>query len=244
MAAHCSGSDDPRRGGRKRPLVAGPLVRRSGRDPDAGRGQAQQRYPYPARGRRPNARLRGQCGRVLAAVEHPRPVRGELEPQGPRPRRGLAGVPRRRRRWRGVLAAGGGQPAGWQGAAGVRSRPHPRRAAAGGRVPERPDEPGGSAGRRGATVRRSGTEDTRPRVVGQTASAQQRKESARPAVPGRIWDEPTFLAELEARHGAPAVELARRIIVWAAEERLPLWWGRGKQDGSFYPLAEHPGGTS
>jgi hypothetical protein len=82
------------------------------------------------------------------------------------------------------------------------------------------------------------------RVVGQTAVAQQRKEPARASQSVRVWDEPTFLAELETRHGPKAVELARRIIAWAEEERLPLWWGRGRQDGSFYPMVEHSGGSA
>lgn len=82
-----------------------------------------------------------------------------------------------------------------------------------------------------------------PRVVGQTASAQQRKDPARATARERIWDEPTFLAELEARHGAALVEVARRIIAWAEQERLSLLWGRGKQDGSFYPMVEHSAGS-
>jgi len=79
-----------------------------------------------------------------------------------------------------------------------------------------------------------------PRVMGQTAGAQARKgTSARPA---RTWDDATFFADLEHRHGAEKAVAARRILDWAQERKLRIWWGQGIQDGSFFPMIDHNGG--
>ena len=80
-----------------------------------------------------------------------------------------------------------------------------------------------------------------PRVMGQTADAQARKgTSARQA---RTWDEPSFFAELERRHGAQKAAAARRILDWTQERSLRIWWGQGSQDGSFFPMLDHNGAT-
>jgi hypothetical protein len=77
-----------------------------------------------------------------------------------------------------------------------------------------------------------------PRVIGQTAEAQQKKSSARRGV--RQWDESSFFPELE-RRDADEAEVARKILKWANTKRLPIAWGKGKQAGSFYPsLEERP----
>lgn len=77
-----------------------------------------------------------------------------------------------------------------------------------------------------------------PRVIGQTAEAQQKKSSARREV--RQWDESSFFPELE-RRDADEAEVARKILKWANTKRLPIAWGKGKQAGSFYPsLEERP----
>ncbi len=74
-----------------------------------------------------------------------------------------------------------------------------------------------------------------PRVLGQTVRTARSK-----GTPARQWDEPTFLADLEKRHGPPAVEVAGRLLEWAKERDLRLWWGQGKKDGSFFPLLDQP----
>jgi hypothetical protein len=80
-----------------------------------------------------------------------------------------------------------------------------------------------------------------PRVMGQTADAQARKGIA--GRQARTWDEASFFAELERRHGAEKAAAARRILDWAEERKLHLWWGQGSQDGSFFPMLDHNGPT-
>lgn len=67
-----------------------------------------------------------------------------------------------------------------------------------------------------------------PRVIGQTT-----KKSG---PPGRQWDEPSFFEEVKRRHGQEGYDVCRRILEWARAKRLRIWWGRGKQNGSFFPV--------
>ena len=69
-----------------------------------------------------------------------------------------------------------------------------------------------------------------PRVIGQTAKAPQ---------PRRQWDEPSFFRELEARHGADAAGVARRLLEWAVANVTGVLWGRGIRSGSFVPVLDH-----
>jgi hypothetical protein len=78
-----------------------------------------------------------------------------------------------------------------------------------------------------------------PIVVGQTATAEQRKAIARPQ--GAMWDEPRFMAALEEQAGATAASVAREILRWAEQGSLRVTWGRGVQDGSFVPVIDHRG---
>lgn len=70
-----------------------------------------------------------------------------------------------------------------------------------------------------------------PRVVGQTAEAQQRKETG---APRRDWDRSSLLAEIEHMRGAEAAAVADRLLDWAARQGLRLWWGGGAVQGSCY----------
>jgi len=78
-----------------------------------------------------------------------------------------------------------------------------------------------------------------PRVMGETTKAQQQKVLGSRA--SRQWDEASFLQELERRQGAAEVRVARRILQWASEHQLRLWWGKGSMDGSFFPLFDSQG---
>lgn len=78
-----------------------------------------------------------------------------------------------------------------------------------------------------------------PRVMGQTSEALGRK--TRGARQTRQWDEASFLAELTARRGQPEAEVARRILRWADETGCRIWWGKGAQSGSFFPMVDHAG---
>lgn len=70
-----------------------------------------------------------------------------------------------------------------------------------------------------------------PRVIGQTAEAQQIKSGAT-----RKWDEASFFKELEERQGSEEAQVARRIFEWGKREMPEIWWGEGKRSGSFFPL--------
>ncbi len=80
-----------------------------------------------------------------------------------------------------------------------------------------------------------------PRVLGQTAEAQQKKAGAAP--PARQWDEETFFRALEERNGPEIAAAGRRILHWAKSRSLvqPRAWGKGRVDGTFYPTIDHAG---
>lgn len=86
----------------------------------------------------------------------------------------------------------------------------------------------------------SGLRTLVPRLLGQTAEAQQKKGS--PRAGARQWDEVSFMADLGARHGEAAAGVARRILEWAHLRGLRIWWGKGAKDGSFFPMLDLPRG--
>jgi hypothetical protein len=65
--------------------------------------------------------------------------------------------------------------------------------------------------------------------------------SKRTASAKRQWDESSFFEDLEHRRGRDEAQVARRILDWAEEKGLRLWWGKGMQDGSFFPMLDHGG---
>ena len=76
-----------------------------------------------------------------------------------------------------------------------------------------------------------------PRVIGQTAEAQQKKAPG--SAGARQWDEASFFQDLESRRGPIEAAVARRILDWAKNESLRIWWGKGQQTGSFFPMIDH-----
>jgi len=77
-----------------------------------------------------------------------------------------------------------------------------------------------------------------PRVHGQTEEARTKKKVNSSF---RQWDEESFFRELKSKKGLEDAEIARKIQEWA-RFRLPrFWWGKGKQDGSFYPVLDYKG---
>jgi len=55
------------------------------------------------------------------------------------------------------------------------------------------------------------------------------------------WDRESFVAALLERKDNEAVEIANRILDWAAQH-LPLtWWGEGRRDGSCFLGLRHKG---
>lgn len=68
-----------------------------------------------------------------------------------------------------------------------------------------------------------------PRVMGKTATAEQRRRSS----PGRQWDEESFFDALQQAAGADEVRIARRILEWLRTAGLESSWGRGAGKGSL-----------
>lgn len=75
-----------------------------------------------------------------------------------------------------------------------------------------------------------------PRVIGLTAEAEQKKAPGRSE--GRQWDESSFFSEL-AKHSGGEAAVARRILAWGERRTDEVWWGRGKQYGSFVPTLHY-----
>lgn len=81
-----------------------------------------------------------------------------------------------------------------------------------------------------------------PRVLGQTAAAQQAKASVS-SIGKRVWDEDSFFADLAARRGPHEAAVAREILGWARDAELRLVWSGGPKEGSVYLMLDHAGNT-
>ena len=79
-----------------------------------------------------------------------------------------------------------------------------------------------------------------PRVVGQTETARQKRSAGHGQT--RQWDEESFFADLAQRRGDDEAAVARRLLEWANDNRLRLWWGHGQSDGSFFPIHDNQTG--
>ncbi|MCB9098371.1 MAG: hypothetical protein H6632_02440 [Anaerolineales bacterium] len=77
-----------------------------------------------------------------------------------------------------------------------------------------------------------------PRVIGQTSEAQKRKTVQRTS---NKWDEPAFFEDLARRQGLGEVVAAKKILTWARDRGLRIWWGEGARTGSFVPVFDHNG---
>lgn len=77
-----------------------------------------------------------------------------------------------------------------------------------------------------------------PRVIGLTAVAAARKTAQND---GGKWDESSFFQELKSRSNSEGTEAARRILAWTTQSADRIWWGNGKQRGSFTPIIENKG---
>ncbi len=81
-----------------------------------------------------------------------------------------------------------------------------------------------------------------PRVLGQTEAARQKKKPDRGE--SHKWDEASFFDILLARRGEQETAIARRLLEWANEHRLRIWWGEGKKDGSFFAMYDNKFGKN
>ena len=86
-----------------------------------------------------------------------------------------------------------------------------------------------------------GIETLVPRIIGQTSAAQQRKSTD--SDPAPQWDEPMFFDALATNRGDSEVAAARRLLEWAIGQDLRIWWGRGRINGSFFAMLDHPEGN-
>ncbi len=75
-----------------------------------------------------------------------------------------------------------------------------------------------------------------PRVHGQTEEAIAKKSGNRSL--SRQWNEISFFKELKSRTGSQEVETAKKILEWSRDKLPRFWWGKGKQDGSFFPVLD------
>jgi hypothetical protein len=76
-----------------------------------------------------------------------------------------------------------------------------------------------------------------PRLVGQTAAAQQKKSPG--SEDKRKWNENEFMTELSRTVPPAQVDVARRLLTWANTTGLRIWWGQGKKHGSFFPMFDY-----
>ncbi len=74
-----------------------------------------------------------------------------------------------------------------------------------------------------------------PRIIGQTAEAQNVKRRTKKR---NKWDENSFFAELENLHGVDVAKIAKKIHAWANDHVDRVWWGEGEIKGSFVPIIE------
>jgi hypothetical protein len=81
-----------------------------------------------------------------------------------------------------------------------------------------------------------------PRVLGQTETARQKKTVDRGE--SRQWDEASFFDDIRERRGEQETAIARRLLEWANEHGLRVWWGEGKKDGSFFPMYDNKFGKN
>jgi hypothetical protein len=70
-----------------------------------------------------------------------------------------------------------------------------------------------------------------PRLVSNTLKTTQRNR--------KRWDEKSFFVELKKKKGDVGCKVCTRLLKWANEQRLRLWWGEGKTDGSCYMMVDH-----
>jgi hypothetical protein len=76
------------------------------------------------------------------------------------------------------------------------------------------------------------------RVIGQTIEAQKKTAGTRE---GRQLDEGSFMIDLDTTRSADETRVAQEILQWSKRNQLYIWWGKGRHDGSFFPMLQHGG---
>ncbi|AFY80991.1 hypothetical protein [Oscillatoria acuminata] len=93
-------------------------------------------------------------------------------------------------------------------------------------------------------VSQDGLKTLVPRIIGQTAEAQQKKASA--TRERRRWDEASFFHEFETRQGYEEAQMARKIQQWVRrhEPTVEVVWGTGDLYGGFLAKLKQKGRKS
>lgn len=93
-------------------------------------------------------------------------------------------------------------------------------------------------------VSQNGLKTLVPRIIGQTAEAQQKKASA--TRERRRWDEVSFFHEFETRQGYEEAQMARKIQQWVRrhEPSVEVVWGTGDLYGGFLAKLKQKGRKS
>ncbi len=76
-----------------------------------------------------------------------------------------------------------------------------------------------------------------PRVLGQTETARRKKGASR--AESRQWDQASFFESILERRREPETTIARKLLLWANDHGLRVWWGQGRKDGSFFPMYDN-----
>jgi len=72
-----------------------------------------------------------------------------------------------------------------------------------------------------------------PRLIGQTAAAQQKKTTS-----GKRWDEASFMEEFERRNGVRKRHTAQKLLEWSKQYFTKIFYGKGLRSGSYVPVYE------
>ena len=72
-----------------------------------------------------------------------------------------------------------------------------------------------------------------PRVIGLTEGAVQKKSGG---YSGKQWDESSFFSELTSKQNADIAKVAKDILDWVSPKVSRIYWGQGKQTGSYVPI--------
>ena len=76
-----------------------------------------------------------------------------------------------------------------------------------------------------------------PRVIGLTEGAVQKKSGG---FSGKQWDENSFFSDLTSKQNADIAKVAKDILDWVSPKVTRIYWGQGKQTGSFVPILITP----
>ena len=79
-----------------------------------------------------------------------------------------------------------------------------------------------------------------PRVIGQTAAVEARK-GRRSSGERREWDEDSFFADVEERHGTDVAGMVRDLYDWTLTQGMRPQFGTGGKFGSWAPVIEADG---